>query len=138
MPGQLSTVGANIALDAATGRATQTARTVYLALLTVAPTDATTMATMTEVFAPGANGYARQACTFSAPASDPSLSSNTATITFGPFTADPASVAYAALVSAATGTVGDFIAYWTADVAQDAANGQSIQVSAGALTLSID
>lgn len=135
MPGQLSTVGANIALDAATGRATQTARTVYLALLTAAPSDSTTMATMTELTTAG---YSRQACTFGAPAGDPSLSSNTGTITFGPFSADPPSVAYAALVSASSGTVGDFIAYWTADVAQDAANGQSIQVSAGALTLSID
>ena len=135
MPGQLSTVGANIALDAATGRATQTARTVYLALLTVAPTDSTTLASMTEVTTAG---YARQACTFAAPSSDPSITSNTATITFGPFSADPPNVPYAALVSAASGTVGDFIAYWTADVAQDAANGQSIQVSAGALTLSID
>jgi hypothetical protein len=138
MAGQLSTVGANNALDAATGRATQTARTVYLALLTVAPTDSTTMASMTEVFAPGVSGYARQTCAWGAPTGDPSTSSNTATITFGPFSADPPSVAYAALVSASTGTVGDLIAYWTANVAQDAASGQSIQVSVGALTLSID
>ena len=135
MPGQLSTVGANIALDAATGRATQTARTVYLALVTAAPTDSTTMGTMTELTTAG---YARQACAWSAPSGDPSLSSNTATITFGPFTADPPSVAYAVLVSASTGTTGDLIAYWTADVAQDAASGQSLQVAAGALTLSID
>jgi hypothetical protein len=138
MSGQLSTVGANSALDAATGRATQTARTVYLALLTALPTDSTTMATMTEVFTPGTNGYARQACAWTAPSGDPSTSSNSGTLTFGPFSADPASVAYAALVSASTGTVGDFIAYWTANVAQDAASGQSIQVSVGALTLSID
>ena len=135
MPGQLSTVGANIALDAATGRATQTARTVYLALLTAAPTDSTTVTTMTELTTAG---YARQACAFSAPSGDPSLSSNTGTLTFGPFTADPPSVAYAALVSSASGTGGDFIAYWTANVAQDAASGQSIQVAPGALTISID
>lgn len=135
MPGQLSTVGANNALDAATGRATQTARTVYLALLTVAPTDSTTLGTMTEVTTAG---YARQTCAWTAPSGDPSQSANSATITFGPFSADPPSIAYAALVSAASGTSGDFIAYWTADVAQDAANGQSIQVSAGALTLSVD
>ena len=135
MSGQLSTVGANIALDAATGRATQSSRTVYLALLTVAPTDSTTLSSMTELTTAG---YARQACTWSAPAGDPSLSSNTATITFGPFSADPPSVAYAALVSSSSGTSGDFIAYWTADVAQDATTGQSIQVSAGALTLALD
>ncbi len=135
IPGQLSSVGGNIALDAATGRATQTARTVYLALLTAAPTDSTTLASMTEVTT---TGYARQACAWAAPSSDPSISSNTATITFGPFTGDPPSVAYAALVSAASGTSGDFIAYWTADVAQDAGIGQSIQIAIGALTLSID
>lgn len=135
MAGQLSTVGSNIALDAATGRATQTARTVYLALLTVAPTDSTTVASMTEVTT---TGYSRQACAMSAPSGDPATTSNTATITFGPFTADPPSIAYAALVSSASGTGGDFIAYWTADVAQDATTGQSIQVSAGALTLAVD
>ena len=34
MPGELSTVGANNALDGALGRVTQTARTTYAALLT--------------------------------------------------------------------------------------------------------
>ena len=135
MPGQLSTVGSNIALDAATGRATQTARTVYLALLTVAPTDSTTLASMTEVTT---SGYSRQACAMAAPSGDPATTSNTATITFGPFSADPPSVAYAALVSAASGTSGDFIAYWTANAAQDATTGQSIQVAIGALTISLD
>lgn len=135
MPGQLSTVGANIALDAATGRSTQTARTVYLALLTAAPSDSTTVATMTEVTT---SGYARQACTFVAPSSDPSLTSNTATITFGPFSADPPNVTHLALVSSSSGTGGDFIAYWTADNARDAANGESIQVAAGGLTLTLD
>lgn len=135
MAGQLSTTGANIALDAATGRATQTARTVYLALLTAAPSDATTVATMTEVTT---SGYSRQAVTFSAPTGDPSTSSNTATITFGPFSADPPNVPYAALVSSASGTGGDLIAYWTADIARDAANGESLQVAAGALILTLD
>ncbi len=135
MPGQLSTVGANIALDAATGRATQTARTTYLALLTVLPTDSTTNATMTELSDPT---YSRQAVTWSAPSGDPSSTSNTATLTFGPFTNNPPPVAYAALVSSASGTGGDFIAYWTADVAQDAAIGQSLQVAASALVLTGD
>lgn len=135
MPGQLSTVGANNALDAATGRATQTARTVYLALLTAAPSDTTTVATMSEVTTAG---YARQPITFSAPTSDPSQTSNTATITFGPFSADPPNVAYGALVSTASGTGGDFIAYWTAALAVDATTGQSIQVAAGACILTLD
>lgn len=135
MAGQLSTTGSNISLDAATGRATQTARTVYLALLTAAPGDSTTVATMTECTA---TGYARQACAWTAPSGDPSTSSNSGTLTFGPFTTDPPSIAYAALVSSSAGTGGDFIAYWTGNVALDAIVGQSIQVSVGALTLSID
>ena len=135
MAGQLSTTGANISLDAATGRATQAARTVYLALVTVAPSDTTTVATMTEVTTAG---YARQICAFSAPTGDPSTASNTSTITFGPFSADPPNVAYACLVSSASGSSGDLIAYWTANAAVDAANGESIQVAAGGLTLSID
>jgi hypothetical protein len=135
MPGQLSTVGANLALDGATGRDGHVGRTVYLALLTAAPSDSTTVATMTEVTT---TGYARQAIGWAVPSSDPSITSNVLTITFGPFTADPPNVPYLALVSSSSGTGGDFLAYWTADTARDAANGESIQIAAGGLTLSID
>lgn len=138
MPGQPSTAGANIGLDAITGRATQTARTMYVALLTAAPTDATTMATMTELTTPGTNGYSRQAYGPVAPTGDPSVTSNTSAITFGPFTADLANVTHVALVSAATGTAGDFVWYWTADVARDPISGDSITIAAGALTMSMD
>lgn len=135
MAGQLSTVGANIALDAATGRATQTARTTYLALLTAAPTDSTTIAALSEITTAG---YARQAVTWSAPTGDPSSSGNSGTITFGPFTADPPNVTHCALVSSASGTAGDHIMYWTLDVAKDAAINESIEFAAGALTMTID
>lgn len=135
MPGQLSTTGANIALDAATGRATQSARTTYLALLTAAPTDSTTVTTMSELVA---TGYSRQAVTWAAPSSDPSSTSNTATITWGPFSSDPANVTHIALVSSASGLSGDLIMYWTADTARNAANGESIQAAAGALVMTID
>lgn len=138
MAGELSTAGANIALDGATGRATQTSRTMYLALLTAAPTDATTMATMTELTTPGSNGYDREVCAFDAPTGDPAQTDNSSLITFGPFTSDLGNVTHAALVSAATGTAGDLVAYWTADVAKDPANGDSITIAAGALTLSND
>lgn len=138
MPGQPSTVGANAMLDAASGRATQTARTTYLALLTAAPGDTTTMATMTELTTPGSNGYNRQTCAWSAPTGDPASTGNTALLTFGPFTADLGNVTHLALVSASTGTSGDFIWYWTADVAKDPANGDSITVAIGALTMTAD
>jgi len=139
MAGEFSTEGSQLALDALTGETTLTARTMYLVLLTAAPTDATTMATMTELTTPGSNGYDREICAWdAATAADPPVADNTSLITFGPFTSDLGNVTHLALVSAATGTTGDFVMYWTADVAKDPANGDSITVAAGALTMSLD
>ena len=135
MPGEASTVGAGKALDAINGRATQTARTVYLCLLSAAPTDAATIATLTEITTAG---YARIAVTFGAPTGDPQVAANTNAMTFGPFSADPPNVTHLALVSAASGTTGDFLYWWTADSARDAASGDSITVAIGALTMSLD
>ncbi len=135
MAGEASTVGAGKALDAMTGRATQTARTMYLALLSTAPTDATTMATMVEITTAG---YARQTAAFNAPSGDPQVTSNTALLTFGPFSADPPNVTHAALVSAASGTAGDFVYWWTWDTARDAASGDSLTVAVGALVAQLD
>lgn len=135
MAGEASTVGAGKALDAITGRATQTARTMYLALLSAAPTDATTMVTMVEITTAG---YARQTVAFTAPSGDPEVTSNTAILTFGPFTADPPIVTHAALVSATTGTVGDLTYFWTWDVSRDAASGDSLTVAVGALVAQLD
>ena len=133
----LSIVGAQTALNAVTGRATQSARSVYVALLTAAPTDSTTVATMTELTTAGTNGYSRQAVVWSAPTSaDPSVTSNTATITWGPFTADLGNVTHLALVSSSTGTSGDFLTWWTATTPRNPANGESIQAAAGGLTIS--
>lgn len=135
MPGQPSDFGAGAALDAMSGRATQTARTTYLALLTAAPNDQTTLATMSEVTTAG---YARQACAWTAPTGDPRVSSNNAAVTFGPFTADPPNITHVALVSAASGTTGDFIFYWTLDTARDGITGDSLQFAANALQMSLD
>lgn len=135
MPGQPSTVGANNMLDGMSGRATQTARTTYIALLTSAPSDTTTNATMAEL---SGSGYSRQSVTWGAPSGDPSSTANTNALTFGPFGFDPASVTHLALVSSASGTTGDFIWYWTADVAKDAASGDSITIAIGALTMTAD
>ena len=136
MTGQLSTVGANNALDGALGRATQTARTVYVALLTAAPSDSTTNATMTEY---GATGYARQTVAWAAPSGDPSATSNTGALTFGPFTAGTgATVTHAAVVSSSSGTGGDFIYYWTLDVSKTPGTGDSITVAVGDLDITLD
>lgn len=133
MAGQPNTAGANIMLDALTGRATQTARTMYLALCTTAPTDS---AAGTEVTTAGTNGYSRQACAWSAPTGDPSSTSNSALLTFGPFSADLGNVTHLQLMDAAT--AGNVVAYWTADVAKDPANGDAITVAIGALVLTAD
>jgi hypothetical protein len=135
MAGEASSVGAGIALDAISGRATATARTTYLALLSAAPTDATTLATMTELTTAG---YSRQTVTWSAPSGDPRVSSNTATITFGPFTADPPNTTHVALVSASSGTSGDFLYSWTLDAARDPATNDSLQIAASALVMQLD
>lgn len=136
MPGEISTVGANYALDIVTGRnAGPGARTTYLALLTAAGTDSTTPATMTEL---SATGYARQAVTWSAPSGDPASTSNSGTVTFGPFSTDPANVPYCGLVSSSSGTTGDFLMYWTLTAAKDAAIGESIQFAAAALVMTLD
>jgi hypothetical protein len=134
MAGQASTVGSKIMLDAASGRATQTSRTTYLALLTAAPTDASTLSTMTEV---STAGYSRQAVTWSDPGST-ETTSNSNTITFGPFSADPPNVTHCALVSAASGTSGDLIWWWSLDTARDGASGDSISVAASALSMSAE
>lgn len=138
MAGEPSTVGANIMLDALSGRATQTARTTYAVLLTAAPGDATTMASMAEVTTPATNGYDREIVTWSAPTGDPSSTSNTALITFGPFTADLANCTHLGLVSTLTGTAGEFLWYWTADVAKDPALNDSITVAIGDLSMLAD
>ena len=135
MPGQPTQVGANNALDAMNGRATQTARTTYLALLTSAPTDTTAISALAEVTTAG---YARQSVTWGAPSGDPSVAANTNAITFGPFTADPPNVTHLSLVSSASGTSGDHIFYWTADTARDGIANDSITVAVGALTMSLD
>jgi hypothetical protein len=133
MAGQPNTAGANKMLDALTGRATQNSYTSYLALCTTAPTDS---AAGTELTTAGTNGYSRQSVTWSAPTGDPSSTSNTALLTFGPFTSDLDEVTHLQLMDAST--AGNVVAYWTADVPKDPANGDSITVAIGALTMTAD
>ena len=80
MAGQASSVGSRVGLDAISGRAPQTARTTYLALLTAAPTDATTMATMAEVTTPGSSGYTRQPATLAVSTHGSSLAASAAAL----------------------------------------------------------
>ena len=139
MAGEFSDSGAGKALDAVTGRATVTSATKYLALLTAAPTDTTTPATMTEY---AATGYSRQTVTWSTPALNGSSvpeSSNTATITFGPFTAGTgATVSHCALVTSASDTTGTIEAWWSLDTSRTPSTNDSLQFAASALKLAVD
>jgi hypothetical protein len=137
MPGQASTVGSKIGLDALSGRATQTARNTFLALLTTAPTDASTMGTMAEVTTPTTNGYTRQQVTWTDPTTT-ETTSNTGALTFGPFSSNLSPVTHCALVSAATGTSGDFIFWWELTSPRDPENGDSISFATGALSMSLE
>lgn len=142
MPGEFSNDGAYKALDAVTGRATVTSATKYLALLTAAPSDTTTPATMTEY---GATGYSRASLNTSAwttPALNGSSipeTSNSGTITFGPFTAGTgATVTHCALVTSASGTTGTIEAIWTLDNSRTPGTNDSLQFAANALKLTVD
>lgn len=109
---------------------------VWLALLTATPTDTNlTMAAVTEY---AATGYARQVFgPTSATAAEPSVISNTATITFGPFTAGTgATVTHAAICDAVSGTAANIIATVALTASRTPATGDSLQAAASAFTFS--
>jgi hypothetical protein len=109
---------------------------VYLALLTAAPTDTNlTMAAVTEY---GATGYARQIIAWgSATAAEPSVISNSGTITFGPFTAGTGSaVTHAAVCDAVSGTTANIIGTVALTSSRTPATGDSLQAAAAAFTFS--
>lgn len=139
MPGEFSDSGSSRALDAVTGRATVSSATNYIALLTSAPTDTTTLSTMAEYTAAG---YARVAVAWSSPAlngSNVPETSNTGALTFGAFTSGTgATITHCALVSAASGTTGTFLAHWQLDNSRTPGTGDSLQFAIGALKLAVD
>lgn len=139
MAGEFSDAGALKALDAVTGRATVSSATTYLALLTAAPTDTSTPATMTEY---GATGYSRATVTWSTPALNGSSipeTSNSGTLTFGPFTAGTgATVSHCALVTSASGTTGEIRAWWSLDTSRTPSTNDSLQFSTGNLKITVD
>lgn len=84
-------------------------------------------------------GYARQSVTFAEPATPgyPATISNTNVITFGPYTAAQANpVNWAALVTASSGQLGLLLYMWQLPSPQQVNVSQSIQIAAGAATLS--
>lgn len=138
---EFSRVGAQMALDQVFGRVQgPAARTMYVALATSAPTDADSYAAVVakEVTTAGTNGYARQAFAPTAPtAADPTEIHNTSIITFGPFSVDPASVTHFFIGSALTGSTGDYVGWGAWGTARDAASGDSLQIAASALSVTL-
>lgn len=122
-------------LDFITGRAVSpsAARNAYLTLVTADPGATPTIASLAEVTTAG---HARQLCAFSVPAGSPMLTSNTALITFGPYTADMlADVTHVVMVSALTGTAGDVMHIWELDASIRALNTQTLQLAVGTLQI---
>jgi hypothetical protein len=134
---QFSRLGAQYALDIVSGRnAGPGARTVYVALLTAAPTYTTTNATMSET---AMTGYARQAIAVTAPsAADPPETHNSGVLTFGPVTGAMDTITHVAIVSSSSGTGGDFLVWGALAVSRLPMSGDTIQVAASALSLSCE
>ena len=139
MSGQLTQFGANRAVQAGVGQDVTATAAMYLALITALPAgpDTATLAgfAANEI---ATAGYSRQEVTWDTVSGDPSAILNAADIVFGPMTADPPSVQYLFLTDTSIGTSGNVMAYWTADEAQDAGDGDSIRIAAGELAISVD
>jgi hypothetical protein len=133
---KLSNVGDAYALDYVTGRAVPytAPRNTYLMLLTSPPTDQSTISTLVEL---SIGGYARQVMVWSAATGQPATTSNGASIVFGPFTFASAPIGWAALVSVSSGTTGDFLMWWSFNISQSLAVGQSLTIPANSLVMSL-
>lgn len=145
MSGSFTPIGAEYCLDYLGGSMATTlvvgapARTVYLMLLTAAPSNPSLLTTYSEV---SATGYARQSVAFSAAALSGGTYqiANSSPVIFGPFTGalgigPPATMC--ALVTVSTGTSGTPLMLWTLDTVGAAAQNTSLQLAASALTMSL-
>jgi hypothetical protein len=138
MTGKLNIVGAGYALDAVTGRATVTARTTYLALLTAAPTpSSSTLSTISEY---DGVGYSRQVVFWNSdPAVTPRVIGCTNGAHFGPITAGTgATITHWAVVSAGSGITGDVLAQGDWATPRTPEVGDSLTVAPAAVNIQID
>jgi hypothetical protein len=137
MAGKLTVVGAGIALDGMSGRTNITARNLYLALLTAPASVTTTPATMTEY---AATGYSRQLCAMGTPSGTPRVIANTAGLSYGPLTGanGTTAVTYWALVSTASGTTGECVAFGDMVTPRTPAASDTLTAAIGSITVSID
>lgn len=118
---------------------------LYLALLTADPSTSGSgggpAVNISDLVEDLTSGYLRQSVAFSQQTQSsavlpPEPSSNTNTITFGPYTANQAlPVQWAALVTALSGTVGLLLYTWTLDTIEQVLTSAPIIIPAGQLVL---
>jgi hypothetical protein len=119
--------------------------TLYLALFTSAIDSATTSANLeagttstNEVATTGSTAYARAPVTFSAATgTNPTSSATAATVTFDPATASWGTVTHIAVMDGATRGSGNVLFYGTVTVSKTIDSGDTFQVTAGNLTISL-
>lgn len=139
MAGELTTLGARVALDYIAGKALDLGTatfTTYLALCTATIGDDTLMTALPEVTT---TGYARTAITWgSATTANPPVISNSALVTFPAVTVDMTQpIVSAALVSSASGPSGNYLMWWGVSPTLLLLTGQQLQISIGALSMSL-
>lgn len=135
MPGFTTDASKAMLLDYLTGRAVAytAPRNSYLGLAVAIPDSAITLATLAEVTTAG---YARIQVTWAAPAGSPISIADSASVTFGPVTADMDTAAtYAFMTEASSGTVGTVLYLWQLLEPVLAKANKPIFVAAGALTI---
>lgn len=135
MPGFTPDAEKAILLDFLTGRAVAytAPRSSYLGLAVAIPDEPITLATLAEVTTAG---YARVLTTWSAPSGSPMAIPNSASVQFGPVTADmDTAAAYAFLTEASSGTTGTVLYVWQLTEPVLAKANKPIFVAAGALTI---
>ena len=136
--GLLNSAGSAIGLDAIFGRVAAATGTRYLALLTVSLTAASTLASVTEY---GATGYARQVITPGASTgSGPRTQTHTNALTFGPLSGATGAVIITSwlICDALSGTAGIVMAQGDFTSSRTPAAGDSLTVSVGGISWSIN
>lgn len=131
MAGNISDYLENKLIDHSLGTSTYTKpTTAYLALFTTSPTDANTG---TEVTTSG-SAYVRQTITFSAASGG--TTSNSSTVTFPTASSNWGTLTHAGIYDAST--VGNLLWWGPLTVSKIVNTGDTFQVNAGALSISLD